>query len=76
MSNSFLKVTVEKNWRSIFGELQLTEISLNFKTSCCNLKNRGLGAKCMWLFCFFRFEKNYDVVESEFMHFVEQKYKL
>ena len=27
------------------GELQLTKISLNFKTSCCNLKIRNLGAK-------------------------------
>ena len=31
--------------RSVFGELQLTQISLNFKSSCCNLKIRGLGAK-------------------------------
>ena len=30
--------------RSVFGELQLTKISLNFRTSCCNLKIRGLGA--------------------------------
>ena len=30
---------------SVFVELQLTQISLNFKTSCCNLKIRGLGAK-------------------------------
>ena len=30
---------------SRFGELQLTQMSLNFKTSCCNLKIRGLGAK-------------------------------
>ena len=27
---------------SVFGELQLTQISLNFQTSCCNLKIRGL----------------------------------
>ena len=57
MSNSYLKVTVEtfsklqlsglKKFvsRSVFGELKLTQISLNFKTSCCNLKIRGLGAK-------------------------------
>ena len=31
--------------RSVFGELQLTHISLNFQTSFCNLKIRGLGAK-------------------------------
>ena len=28
-----------------FGELQLTQISLNFKTSCCNLKFRPLEVK-------------------------------
>ena len=34
--------------KSMFGELQHTQISLNFKTSLCNLKIRGLGAKlCM-----------------------------
>ena len=31
--------------RSVFEELQLTQITLNFKTSCCNLKIRGLGAR-------------------------------
>ena len=57
MSNIYLKVTIEafsklrfsgfKNvvTRSVFGELQLTQMSLNFKTSCCNLKIRALGAK-------------------------------
>ena len=56
MSNIYLKVTIEKNrlsqneicqfvTRSAFGELQLTQISLNFKTPCHNLKIRGLGAK-------------------------------
>ena len=57
MSNIYLKATIEtfsklrfsgfKNFfpRSVFGELQLTQISLNFKNSCCNLKMRGLRAK-------------------------------
>ena len=31
--------------RSVFGELLLTRISLNFQTSCRKLKIRGLGAK-------------------------------
>ena len=31
--------------RSVFGELQVAQISLNFETSYCNLKIRGLGAK-------------------------------
>ena len=51
---------------SVFGEPQLTQISLNFKTYCCNLKNRGLGAKlCVWLFCYFNFGRNYDVLKSQ-----------
>ena len=60
MSNIYLTVTIETFsklrfsgfkiffTKSVFGELQLTQISLNFKTSCCNLKIRDLGAKtCM-----------------------------
>ena len=51
---------------SVFGEPQLTQISLNFKTYCCNLKNRGLGPKlCVWLFCYFNFGRNYDVLKSQ-----------
>ena len=53
MSDIFLKVTIETFSKlrftgfkkfvtmSVFGELQLMEISLNFKTSCCNLKIRS-----------------------------------
>ena len=48
MSNIYLQVTIEtfpklrffgfKTCHQFsFGELQLTQISLNFKTSCCNL---------------------------------------
>ena len=77
MSNIYLKVSIEKNWSSqnfdvlslknlppskFFGELQLMQISLNFKTSCCNLKIRGLGAKLCVAFlvcCYFSFERNY-----------------
>ena len=54
MSNIYLKVTIETFsklqvtafrkfvTRSVFRELQLTQVSLNFKTSCCNLKIRCL----------------------------------
>ena len=34
---------------SAFGELQLTTISFYLKTSCCNLKIKGLGAKLLIL---------------------------
>ena len=48
----------------MFRELQLRQISLNFKTAYCNLKIRGLGAK-LWLFYYFNFERNYDVLTSK-----------
>ena len=53
MPNVYLKVTIETLSKlrfsfkkfvtiSVIGELQLTQISLNFKTSYCNLKTRGM----------------------------------
>ena len=39
--------------RSVFGELQLTQILLNFKNSCCNLKIRCLGGKLCVIFLLF-----------------------
>ena len=61
MLNIYLKVTIEKKGyrypklqfskfkkfvsRSVFGELQLTQILQNFQTSSHNLKIRSLGAK-------------------------------
>ena len=72
MSNIYLKITIEmfsklrlsgfKKFvtRLIFGELQLIQISLNFKTSCYNLKIRGLGGKLL-----FNFKRNYDVLKSK-----------
>ena len=47
--------------RSVFGELQLTQMSLNF--SGCNLKSRGLGAKLCVALLLFHFERNYDVLK-------------
>ena len=77
MSNIYLKVTIEKKLtlskrrfskfftRSVFGELQLAQISLNFQTPCCNLKIRGLTVKLRVAFLFFNFEMNYDVLKSK-----------
>ena len=84
MSNLYIEVTIEKNWNSqsfvtssVFGELQLTQISLNFKTSCWNLKIRGLGAKLCVAFLSFLFWKELQRLRvKESMHFVEQKCKL
>ena len=65
MSNIYLNTTIEENPRcqnflslkifvsiSAFGEHQLTQISLNFKISCCNLKIRDLGKKSVCDFPF------------------------
>ena len=48
---------------SAFGELQLTQISLHFKISCCNLKSEVWEQKRVWLFYYFNFEGNYDVLK-------------
>ena len=68
MSNTCLKVTIEKKWRtqnfyflslkslssrSVFGELQLKQISLNFQTFCYNLKIKDLGEKLCVIFLSF-----------------------
>ena len=63
--------------RSVFGRLQLMQISLNFQTSCRNLKIRSLAAKLCVVFLLFLFWKKlwrFKVKES--VLFVEKKYKL
>ena len=68
MPNIYSNVTIEKNWRSqnfkfkkfvirsAFGKLQLTQISFNFKI---------LLENCVWLFYYFNFGSNYDVLKSK-----------
>ena len=88
----YLKATVEKKWRTknfdflifkisspghFLGGFHFTQISLNFQTSCCNLKIRGLGEKLVVVFLLFLFCKElfrFKVKES--MLFVKQTYKL
>ena len=48
----------QKDCEVSFGELQLTQISLNFKTSCCNLKT------CLWELCF-KVKESIDFVEEK-----------
>ena len=50
-----LKTFSCKNYisRSVFGELQFTQISFNFKTSCCCLRIKGLGVKLCVTFLLF-----------------------
>ena len=51
---------------SFLGELQLMKIQLNFKTSCCNLKLRGLGAKlCVAFSIILILKRNYDALKSK-----------
>ena len=68
--SSFVTWTV--TWKFVtwtvvsFGELQFMKISLNFKTSRCNLKIRGLATKlCVAFLLFFNFGRNYDVLRSK-----------
>ena len=75
MSNIYLKVTTEtfsKLWfsgfkkfatMSVLGGLQLTQILLNFKTSCCNLKSGVWKQNCMWLFYYFDFKRCYNLLK-------------
>ena len=75
MSNIYLKVTTEtfsKLWcsgfkkfttRSVLGGLQITQILLNFKTSCCNLKSGVWKENCMWLFYYFYFKRRYNLLK-------------
>ena len=41
----------------LWGELQLMQISMNFKALCCSLKIRGLGARLYAAFLLFYFSK-------------------
>ena len=64
MSNIYVKITIEKKWRTHdFHFLSLKSSSP--QTSCSNLKIRGLAAKLWVDFLFFHFERNYDVSKSK-----------
>ena len=57
------KFTKFVSW-SIFGEPQLMHKLLKFQTSCG--RNRRSGSKTVaWLFCYFYFKRNYDVLKSK-----------
>ena len=49
------------------------QISLNFQTSCCNLKIKVWEQKCDWLFYYFNFERNYDVFKLKSPCFLLKK---
>ena len=77
LSNIYLKVTNKKNWRSqnflrsskfkkfvsrsVFVELQFT--SLNFKLLVATWKSEAWEQNCVWIFYYFNFEKNHDILK-------------
>ena len=62
--------------KSAFGELQLTQISLNFLTSCCNLKIKGLWAKlCVAFLLSLFWNEIWCVKVKKSMLFVEKNIK-
>ena len=59
--------------RSVLGELYFAQVSLNFKTSCCDLKIRCLGTKLCVASLFFNFESINDVLKSKSSYFFLKK---
>ena len=51
--------------KSVFGELERTQISLNFKTSFRNLLSEVWEQNCVWLFYYFNFERSHNVLKSK-----------
>ena len=75
--NIHLKVTIDKNWRSQnFDFLSLKNLSpgefLRSYKSCrywtlkllATLKSDDWEENLMWIFCYFNFERNYDILKS------------
>ena len=76
MSNIYLKVTIERNWRSQkFDFLRLINLSSGQFSGSFNSRiyhwilkllvpteiSEVWEQKCVWLFYYFNFETNYDV---------------
>ena len=49
------------------------QMSLNFQTSCCNSKVRGLGRKLCGFYYYVYFERNYYVLKSKCLCFLLNK---
>ena len=54
---------------SFCGELQLKQVSLDFKISCYNLKigDQGVNVR-VWLFYYLSFERNHNVLKLKRVH--------
>ena len=89
MSNIYLKIFIDENWRSQnFDFLSLEKLApgqfgasahvniINFQTSCWNLKIRGLAAKfCVAFLIFWFWKELWRFKGKECLHLVKQKYK-
>ena len=79
MSNNYLKVTIEKNWRiQNFDFLILKYLSLAqflgssnsrryhwiIKLPAATSKSEVWKQNCEWVFYYFNFERNYDILKS------------
>ena len=51
------------------------QVSLNFKTSCFNIKPEVWEQKYLCLFCYFNFERNYDGLNLKRPYFLLNKSK-
>ena len=70
MSNIYVKVTIEKNWRSQnFGFLSLKIfLQASFWGAATHpdiIESEVWVQNCVWLFYYSSFEKNYDVLKSK-----------
>ena len=80
MSNIYLKVTIKKNLHSqnfYFLSLKILSLRQSLESSnsrryhwilkrlVATLKLEVWGEKCVWLFCYFNFKRNYDVLKSK-----------
>ena len=76
MPNIFLKVTVEKKWRTQnFDFLSLKGSSPGhwiYKLFVVTEKSEGWERNCVWLYIFY-FERNYDVLKSKSPCFLLKK---
>ena len=80
MPNIYLKVTIEKTWRSqnfdfrclkmlspgqCLGSSNSRRYHWSFKLLVAILKSEVWGQNFVWLFYYFNFEKNYEVLKSK-----------
>ena len=84
MSDVYLKVTIEKKWHTQnFNFLSLESSSphqflgasthadvIEFSNFLLQFKNQRSGSKNEWLFYYFNFEGNYDVLKSKSSFFL------